>query len=189
MNTITLNVQPVQLTDEEFYQLCQVNEAWRLELTAKGKLLIMSPLGGKSGKREARLISKLWLWNEENNLGVVFSSSTVFRLPNGGKRSPDVALVKLERWNNLTEEDQEKFPPLCPDFVIELRSRTDKLEDLQEKMLEYLEAGLLLGWLINPQQQQVEIYRQNQDKEIIALPANLSGENMLPGFVLDIPIM
>ena len=189
MNTITLNVKPVKLTDEEFYQLCQVNEAWRLELTTKGELLIMPPLGGKSCNREARLISKLWLWNEENKLGVVFSSSTVFRLPNGGKRSPDVAYVKLERWNKLTEEDQEKFPPLCPDFVIELRSRTDKLQDLQEKMLEYLDAGLCLGWLINPQQQQVEIYRQNQDKEIISLPANLSGENILPNFVLDIPIM
>ena len=100
-----------------------------------------------------------------------------------------MAYVKLERWNKLTEEDQEKFPPFCPDFVIELRSRTDKLQDLQEKMLEYLDAGLCLGWLINPQQQQVEIYRQNQDKEIISLPANLSGENILPNFVLDIPIM
>ncbi|MDJ0845448.1 Uma2 family endonuclease [Crocosphaera sp.] len=189
MNPITLNVKPVKLTDEEFYQLCQVNESWRLELTAKGELLIMPPLGGKSGKREARLISKLWVWNEETNLGVVFSSSTVFRLPNGGKRSPDVAWVKLEKWNRLTEEDQEKFPPLCPDFIIELRSRTDKLEDLQEKMLEYLDAGLILGWLINPQQQQVEIYRQNQDKEIIYLPANLSAEDVLPGFILDIPIM
>ncbi|GBF82443.1 Uma2 family endonuclease [Aphanothece sacrum] len=189
MNTITLNVKPVQLTDEEFYQLCQVNQAWRLELTAKGELLIMSPLGGKSGSREARLISKIWLWNEQTKLGIVFSSSTVFRLPNGGKRSPDVAWVKLERWDSLTDEEQEKFPPLCPDFLIELRSRTDNLEDLQEKMAEYLDAGLRLGWLINPQQQQVEIYRLNQDKEIISLPANLSGEDVLHDFILDIPVI
>ncbi|MGK7943338.1 MAG: Uma2 family endonuclease, partial [Microcystaceae cyanobacterium] len=159
MSAVTLNVNTVGLTDEQFYQLCQVNETWRLELTAKGELIIMPPLGGKSGQREANLITDVTNWNRQTQLGIVFSSSTVFRLPNGGKRSPDVAWVSLDRWNGLTEEEQEKFPPLCPDFVIELRSKTDQLKDLQDKMLEYLDAGLRLGWLINPQQQQVEIYR------------------------------
>ncbi|ACK66815.1 protein of unknown function DUF820 [Rippkaea orientalis PCC 8801] len=189
MSTITLNVQPFQMTDEEFYQLCQVNEAWRLEVTAKGDLLIMPPVGGKSGRREASLISQVWLWNEQTQLGIVFSSSTVFCLPNGGKRSPDVAWVKLDRWQGLTEQEQEKFPPLCPDFVIELRSKTDNLEDLQEKMAEYLDAGLRLGWLINPQHQQVEIYRPNHNTEIVSLPTCLSGENVLNNFVLDIPLL
>lgn len=186
MNSVTLNVKNLGLTNEQFYQLSRINNSWRLELTTRGELLIMSPIGGKSGQREATLIGKLWLWNEETKLGVVFSSSTIFCLPNGGKRSPDVAWVSLEKWNHLSEEDKEKFPPLCPDFVIELRSRTDQLKDLQDKMLEYLDAGLKLGWLINPQQQKVEIYRTNKEKEIISLPSTLSGEDVLPNFILEI---
>ncbi len=118
----------------------------------------------------------------------MLSSSTIFRLPNGGNRSPDVAWVKQERWNALSEEEQEKFPPLCPDFVIELRSRTDFLKDLQDKMQENLDGGLRLGWLINPQEQQVEIYRQNQAVEVVDLPAILSGENVLPGFILELSL-
>jgi Uma2 family endonuclease len=118
----------------------------------------------------------------------VFSSSTIFRLPNGGDRSPDVAWIKLEKWNNLTEEEQEKFPPICPDFVIELRSRTDSLNSLQNKMQEYLNSGLSLGWLINPQDREVEIYRSKQTVEIVKFPAILSGEDILPGFSLNLPI-
>ncbi len=116
----------------------------------------------------------------------MFSSSTIFRLQNGGDRSPDVAWIKRERWEALSAEEREKFPPLCPDFVIELRYRTDSLTSLQDKMSEYLASGLRLGWLINPQQQQVEIYRLNSDVEIINLPAILSGEDVLPGFVLNL---
>jgi Uma2 family endonuclease len=174
------------LTDEQFYHLCQVNETWKLERNQKGELLIMPPVGGNSGKQEANLILKVGIWNEQNQLGEVFSSSTIFRLPNGGDRSPDVAWVKRERWEALSEEDQEKFPPLCPDFVIELRSRNDFLTSLQEKMREYLASGLRLGWLINPQQQQVGIYRLDCDVEIINLPATLSGKDVLPGFVLSL---
>jgi Uma2 family endonuclease len=118
----------------------------------------------------------------------LFSSSTIFTLPNGAKRSPDVAWVKSDRWESLTLEEQEKFPPLCPDFVIELRSRTDSLSQLQEKMQEYLNSGLQLGWLINPQEQQVEIYRPNQAIEIVQLPTILSGEKVLPEFILDISL-
>ena len=124
--------------------------------------------------------------NRQSNSGKVFSYSTIFRLPNGGDRSPDVAWIKRERWEALSAEEREKFPPLCPDFVIELRSRTDSLTSLQDKMSEYLASGLRLGWLINPQQQQVEIYRLNSDVEIINLPAILSGEDVLPGFVLNL---
>jgi Uma2 family endonuclease len=186
MESVVLNLESVNLTDEQFYHLCQVNETWKLERNQKGELLIMPPVGGNSGKQEANLILKVGIWNEQNQLGEVFSSSTIFRLPNGGDRSPDVAWVKRERWEALSEEDQEKFPPLCPDFVIELRCRTDSLTSLQEKMREYLASGLRLGWLINPQQQQVEIYRLDCDVEIINLPATLSGEDVLPGFVLNL---
>ncbi|MEQ8754009.1 MAG: Uma2 family endonuclease [Coleofasciculus sp. G1-WW12-02] len=185
---VILNLEKVGLSDEQFYQLCQANKNWQLERTAKGELIIMPPVGGVSGNREADLNGQVWLWNRQNQLGRVFSSSTIFRLPNGGDRSPDVAWVANERWKSLTLEAQEKFPPICPDFVIELRSRTDSLPELQGKMQEYLNSGLRLGWLINPQAQQVEIYRSHQTVEIVQLPASLSGEDVLPGFVLDLSV-
>ena len=189
MNTIVLNLNSVNLTEEQFYKLCQDNETLRLERTAKGELLIMPPIGRKSGKREANLIMKVGIWNEQSQLGEVFSSSTGFRLPKGGERSPDVAWVSRDRWESLSAQEQERFPPLCPDFLIELRSRTDSLASLQEKMLEYLENGLRLGWLIDPQGQQVEIYRQGQPVEILALTARLSGEDVLPRFTLELGIL
>ncbi|MBW4632256.1 MAG: Uma2 family endonuclease [Iphinoe sp. HA4291-MV1] len=194
--TVILNLKNVDFSDEQFYQLCQDNQNWQLERTTKGELIIMPPVGGVSGNREADLNAEVVIWNRQTQLGRVFSSSTIFRLPNGGVseacrqayRSPDVAWVASDRWQSLTPEEQEKFPPLCPDFVIELRSRTDSLTQLQEKMPEYLNSGLRLGWLINPQAQQVEISRPNQTVEIVHLPASLSGEDVLPGFVLDLPI-
>ena len=188
MTSVVLNLDTVGLTDEQFYRLCQMNRNWQFERNARGELIIMPPVGGVSGNREAGLIAEVYNWNRQTNLGRVFSSSTIFRLPKGGDRSPDVAWVKLERWQNLTEEEQEKFPPICPDFVIELRSRTDSLKSLQEKMQEYLNSGLLLGWLINPQDEKVEIYRCDRDLEIVNFPVSLSGENVLPEFSLDLPI-
>ncbi|WP_373479175.1 Uma2 family endonuclease [Geminocystis sp.] len=188
MDTVILNLENVGITDDQFYSLCQVNPHWNLEINKQGELIIMPPIGGLSGKREADLISLLWLWNNDKKLGIVFSSSTIFCLQNGAKRSPDVAYIKLENWQKLTLPQQEKFPPICPDFVIELRSKTDSLKPLQEKMKEYLESGLQLGWLINPQKQEVEIYRPNQTTEIVFLPAILSGENILPEFTLNLPI-
>lgn len=185
---VILNLDNVGLSDEQFYQLCQANHNLQLERTAKGELIIMPPVGGVSGNREADLNGQVWFWNRQTQRGRVFSSSTIFRLPNGGDRSPDVAWVTNERWESLSLEAQEKFPPICPDFVIELRSRTDSLPELQTKMQEYLNSGLLLGWLIDPQAQQVEIYRPNQTVEIVQLPASLSGEDILPGFVLDLPV-
>jgi len=157
----------------------------------------MSPVGGVSGNREANLISDFGLRNRQTQLGRVFSSSTIFRLLNNGDRSPDAAWVSLERWSALTTEEQEKFPPICPDFVIELReaklsrreSRPDPLRPLQEKMQEYLNSGLRLGWLINPLDEQVEIYRRSREVEIVQFPVSLSGEDVLPGFVLNLPMI
>lgn len=185
---VILNLKTVGLSSEQFYQLCQTNENWKLEQTAQGELVIMPPVGAISGNRESDLNGFLWLWNRQTKLGKVFSSSTIFSLPNGGKRSPDVAWIANERWEALSLEEQEKFATICPDFVIELRSRTDSLSLLQEKMQEYIHSGLKLGWLINPQNQQVEIYRQNKPMEIVELPTNLSGEDILPGFILELPL-
>jgi Uma2 family endonuclease len=194
METLTLNVPPtVGLTDEQFYQLSLANEAWRLELTAEGELIIMSPTGGESGIRNADLTTDLNLWNRQTQTGKVFDSSTVFQLPNNAKRSPDVSWVTKERWETLSPEARRRFPPLCPDFVIELRSESDSLEKLRSKMQDYLANGIRLGWLIDPQTPLVEIYRPNQEVEVINFsleqPPTLSGENVLPGFVLDLSLI
>ena len=187
MTAITLNLEPVTtLTHAQFYKLCMANKDLMMERSPEGELIIMPPVGGGSGYQEAKLIAKLYNWHERNGLGVVFSSSTVFKLPGGGDRSPDAAWVSQARWDTLTPAEQEQFPPLCPDFVIELRSKTDRLRPLQAKMQEYLDSGLRLGWLINPQDQTVEIYRANREKEEISLPATLSGEDILPQFELKI---
>ncbi len=187
MNILTLNMDTVRLTDEQFYQLCMRNRDLQFELSAEGELVVMAPVGGESGNQEANLNGYVWLWNQQSNLGYVFSSSTVFKLPNGANRSPDVAWVQKERWEALTPIQRQKFPPIAPDFVIELRSATDDLEPLQAKMREYLENGVRLGWLINPQNQQVEIYRKDQTVEVLSFPIELSGEDVLPGFILRLP--
>ena len=186
--SVILNIKNVGLSDEQFYQLCQINEYYKFEQTAKDELIILPPSNLITGNREAELNGNLMIWNRQTKLGKVFSSSTVFTLPNGGKRSPDVAWIANERWESLSIKEKEKFAKICPDFVIELRFRTDSLSQLQEKMQEYLNSGLRLGWLIDPQNQQVEIYRQNQSVEIVSLPTSLSGENVLPGFILELPV-
>ena len=185
-NTLTLNLNSVDLTDDQFYQLCQKNSDLKFERTAKGDLIIMPPVGGESGNREAEMIADLVFWNRQTKLGYTFSSSTIFKLPNGGDRSPDAAWIKKEHWEALTPEQKRKFPPIAPDFVIELRSATDNIETLRSKMQEYMDAGVKLGWLINPQQQQVEIYRLGKDVEIRNLPTELLGEEILPGFSLNL---
>lgn len=186
MSPLTLNLDTVHLTDEQFYTICQNNRELKFERTAKGKLIIMSPVGGESGNREANLMIDLGIWNRQTDLGFTFSSSTIFKLPNGADRSPDAAWIRKERWQALTPEQRRKFPPIAPDFVIELRSATDDLETLRQKMQEYMDAGVQLGWLINPQQQQVEIYRPGQEVEVKNLPTELSGEQVLPGFSLTL---
>jgi Uma2 family endonuclease len=188
MSPLTLNLDPIHLTDEQFYDICQNNREFKFERNAKGELIIMPPIGGDSGNREADLIADLVFWNRQTNLGFTFSSSTVFKLPNGADRSPDAAWIHRERWQALTPEQRRKFPPIAPDFVIELRSATDNLETLRQKMQEYVDAGVQLGWLINPQQQQVEIYRPGKDVEVQNLPTELSGENILPGFILNLSL-
>ncbi|HEY9696932.1 MAG TPA: Uma2 family endonuclease [Trichocoleus sp.] len=186
MNILTLNLDTVHLTDDQFYQLCQRNRDWQFELSATGELLVMSPVGGESGNKEASLITDVEIWNRQTKLGYVFSSSTIFKLPNGANRSPDVAWIRKDRWEALTLEQRRKFPPIAPDFVIELRSATDALEPLQIKMQEYMSSGVRLGWLINLQDQQVEIYHIGQPIDIQPLPIELSGEDVLPNFSLDL---
>jgi Uma2 family endonuclease len=190
MPTLTLplkvDLKHVELTDEQFYQLCITNPDLNIERDAQGVLIVMPPVGGDSGNREMELGTDLSIWNRQTNLGKVFSSSTVFKLPGGGDRSPDAAWVELSRWQALTPEQRQKFPPIAPDFVIELRSCTDALDLLQEKMEEYIDSGVRLGWLFNPQDQQVEIYRQGQEKEVRSLPTLLSGETVLPEFELQV---
>jgi Uma2 family endonuclease len=150
----------------------------------------MPPTGSDTGRRNVKITTQLDIWNSQNNLGEVFDSSSGFKLPNGAHRSPDASWVRRERWEALTPEQQEGFAPICPDFVVELRSPSDSLKKIQEKMQEYIENGARLGWLIDRKNRRVEIYRPNRDVEILENPATLSGEDVLPGFVLDLtPIM
>ena len=191
METATITLPPtlklhLELTDEQFFLLCQHNRELRFERTAKGEILIMPPTGGETGNRNADLTFQLQAWSRQNNLGKAFDSSTGFKLPNGANRSPDASWVKRDRWFALTPEQRKKFLPLCPDFVVELRSPSDALKETQEKMQEYIDNGARLGWLIDPQTRRVEIYRPNQDVEILENPATVPGEDVLPGFVLDL---
>ncbi len=190
MSVLTLLLPPnLQLTDEEFEQIIAANKDLRLELTQYGELVIMPPTGGETGRRNFDLLGQLWLWNSQNNLGKAFDSSTGFKLPNGATRSPDASWIRIERWNTLTPQQRKKFLPLCPDFAVELVSESDDVEDTRSKMQEYLANGLQLGWLINPQDQQVEIYRPNQTPEILQSPTSLSGEDVLPGFILNLQMI
>jgi Uma2 family endonuclease len=174
------------LTDDQFYDLCRANPDLRIERTAQGELIFMSPTGGETGKRNAKLTARFVIWNESANLGEIFDSSTCFKLPNGAERSPDVAWVEQTRWNALTLEQREKFPPIAPDFVVELMSPSDTLEAAPAKMREYIENGVRLGWLLDRRNRQVEIYRPNQAVEILQAPVRLSGETVLTGFTLDL---
>lgn len=186
MTPLTLTLDPViQLTREQFYELCKVNRDIRLERSSIGELILMPPTGWESGKRNADFTTDLNIWNRQTQLGVVFDSSTGFSLPNLADRSPDVAWVEKSRIEAIAP-DPTKFLPLAPDFVIELRSATDKLSKLQAKMAEYRDCGVRLGWLIDPQEKRVEIYRLGRPTEYLAQPDQLSGEAVLPGFVLNL---
>ncbi|MBW4563119.1 MAG: Uma2 family endonuclease [Mojavia pulchra JT2-VF2] len=186
MNALILNLHPtIELTDEQFFQICQNNRDLRLELTAEGELIIMPPTGWESGNRNSRLTQRLGNWADADGTGLTFDSSTGFKLPNGANRSPDASWVNRERLTALNP-DPAKFLPMAPDFVAELRSATDSLEILQRKMQEYIANGVRLGWLIDPQNQRVEIYRIGREVEVLQSPTSLSGEDVLPGFVLDL---
>jgi len=187
MSQLTLNLDSVlNLNREQFYQICQDNPELKLERTATGKLIIMSPTGGETGRKNANLILQLGLWNQQTQLGEVFDSSTGFSLPNGADRSPDVAWLKKSRWESLSQQQRETFIPLCPDFVIELLSPTDNLKATQAKLQEYIDNSCQLAWLINQKQKTVEIYRPHQEVEVLNQPSSLSGENILPNFTLDL---
>lgn len=175
------------VTSEQFEALCVANRELRLERTAAGELIVNPPTGGESGARNRSITGQLDRWYEEHeDLGEAFDSSTGFRLPNGADRSPDASWVRRERWEALTLQQQKGFVPLCPDFVVELRSESDSLTKLQAKMQEYIDNGARLGWLIDPQNRRVEIYRPAVDVEVLEHPTELSGEDVLPGFVLNL---
>jgi Uma2 family endonuclease len=187
MNAVTVNFNPIiELTDDQFYQLCRANPDVKFERNAKRELIIMSPTGGETGNHNFEIAADLAIWNRQNRLGVCFDSSTCFSLPQGGDRSPDVSWIKQERWDALTPEEKEKFPPIAPDFVLELMSPTDSLKKTQEKMQEYMDSGVKLGWLIHRKTCRVEIYRLGQPVEVLESPTQLSGEDILPGFVLNL---
>ncbi|MGF1479970.1 MAG: Uma2 family endonuclease [Cyanophyceae cyanobacterium] len=182
--------QGFTVSPAQFDQLALANDTVRLELTQEGELIIMPPTGGSAGNQNFELYIDLGNWNRRTRLGKAFDSSTIFILPNGARRSPDVAWVRLERWNSLSPQEQQGFPPITPDFVIELVSPSDltnqRYVDLQAKMREYIENGAQLGWLIEPKQKTVEIYRPAQAVEVLKQPATLSGEAVLPRFVLNL---
>jgi Uma2 family endonuclease len=179
-----------RVTPEQFEQLAYVEQLARMELTKDGELIIMSPTGGTAGEKNFNLYLDFGIWNRQTKLGKAFDSSTIFVLPNGARRSPDVSWIKLERWNQLTGAQQDGFPPLAPDFVIELVSPSDlknqRYKDLQEKMQEYIDNGVQLGWLIEPAAKTVEIYRPDKQVEVLKNTQTLLGETVLPGFILDL---
>lgn len=186
MTALILNLSPIiELTDEQFFQLCVNNRDLRLEQTAEGELIIMPPTGWKSGNRNSRLTQCLGNWADADGTGLAFDSSTGYILPNGAKRSPDASWVSRERLEALNP-DPTRFLPMAPDFAVELRSANDELKTVQQKMQEYMNNGVRLGWLIDPQNQRAEIYRIGQEIEVLQSPTSLSGENVLPGFMLDL---
>ena len=187
MNALTVSLKSViDMTDDQFFQLCQNNRELRFERNANGELIIMSPAGGETGNRNGRVNQQLFNWTDADGTGIAFDSSTGFKLPNGADRSPDASWIKLERWDALTDEEKRKFPPICPDFVIELLSPSNSLKTTQEKMKEYIDNGVRLGILINRKSRQVEIYRPGKEVEVLDSPTTVSGEEVLKGFVLNL---
>ena len=190
MNSLTVDFHSIlTITDEQFYQLCLQNPEIKFERTVDRELIIMSPTGGGTGKRNSEILIELGIWNRQQKSGVIFDSSTGFILPNGSIRSPDVAWIPNYKWEQISLQEQEKFISLCPDFIVELRSQSDRLKLLQEKMVEYTENGTRLGWLINRKDRTVEIYRAGTEKEVLHNPTNLSGEDVLSDFVLNLELI
>ena len=184
---LLVHFQPVlQLTDDQFYELCQLNRELRIERTAQGELLIMPPAGWETSEYNAEICMQLRQWAKREGTGTTTDSSGGFILPNTAVRSPDAAWIRHDRLTTLTAEQRKKFLPLCPDFVLELRSPTDSLSVLQDKMQEYMDNGAQLGWLIDPVRRQVFIYRPDLPVEQLEKPDSVSGEPLLPGFRLDL---
>jgi Uma2 family endonuclease len=182
---LVVRLRPViDLTDDQFFEFCQINRDLRIERTASGELLIMPPTGSETGGSNFRLAVQLGTWTEQDGTGTGFDSSTGFTLPNGATVSPDISWIKLERWNALSKEQRTKFAPIVPDFVVELRSPSDSLKDLQKKMQQYIDNGVRLAWLIDRKQRRVYIYRPGVPVQQLDNPETVSGDPELPGFVL-----
>jgi len=180
----------VRLTDDELFRLCAANRDLQIERDAQGDLIIMSPSGGETSARNGLLIAELVIWNREEGLGKAFDSNGGFLLPNGAMRAPDASWIPIARWNQLSEAQRKKFLPLCPDFVIELRSPSDRLADVQKKMQEWMENGCRLGWLIDPVEEKTYVYRETGDNTVVdSFDETLSGDDVLPGFALDLTIL
>ncbi len=186
MTVMTIDLRRFVTTDEKFWELCVANPELRLERTAEEEVIVMPPAASETGLRGAEITSQLWQWNRRVGLGKVFDSSAGFILPNGAIRSPDSAWIRQARWDGLTRQEQARFAPICPDFVVELRSRSDELADVRNKMQEYMENGARLGWLIDPQEQRVYIYRPGHALEVLDDPEIVSGDPVLPGFQLEL---
>ncbi|MCZ6679590.1 MAG: Uma2 family endonuclease [Candidatus Poribacteria bacterium] len=184
---LRLRLHPaIDMTDDQFYEFCRINRDLRIERTAKGDLIIMPPTGWETGHRNSELNAILRNWAKKDGSGIVSDSSTGFNLPGGANRAPDAAWVKRSRLAALTPKEKRKFLPLCPDFVIELRSPSDNLNDLQDKMQEYIDNGAQLGWLIDPDEKRIYVYRPHSEVECLENPSTIAGEPVLPGFVLDL---
>jgi len=173
------------VSDDDFFDFCQLNREWRIERTSNGDVIFMAPTGGETGGRNFYLTTSFGQWVKSDGTGKGFDSSTGFILPNGATRSPDLAWVSLSRWTALTGKEQKQFPPLCPDFVVELRSESDSLSELKEKMQEYMDNGAALGWLIDPVEKRVCIYRPEAAVECLDNPETVRGDPLLSGFVLN----
>ena len=186
IETINVTALTNPLTDSQFEQLCAQNQDTKFEMTSQGELIVMSPTGSESGRQNGSLFGQIWYWNRQSKLGVVFDSSTGFTFPNGAKRSPDVSWIEVTRWNELTRKQKRGFAPIAPDFTLELLSPNDRLQDTQKKMQEYIKCGVKLGWLIYPDETRVEIYRLGKDVEVLDSPSTLSGEDLMPGLVVEL---
>jgi len=184
---LTIHLSPaVALTDDQFFELCQINSDLRLERNAKGDIIVMPPTGGETGNRNTSITGQLYSWSKRDGSGAVFDSSAGFKLPNGADRSPDAAWLSRERLAQLTPEQKKKFVPLCPDFLVELLSPTDSIAATRAKMAEYIENGARLGWLIDPEARRVFVYRPGAPIEELKDPTHVSGDPELPGLTLDL---
>jgi Uma2 family endonuclease len=185
--TLVINISALNLTSEQFARFCEDNRDLRIEKTAQGELIIMAPAFPETSRKNARIATRLGIWAEQDNTGVYFESSGGFTLPNGAERSPDAAWILRERYEALPMPQRAKrYAPIAPDFVIELRSESDRLKPLQAKMEEYVDNGVRLGWLIDPKRKKVYVYRPEAATEVLHNPKSVSGEDVLPGFVLQL---
>jgi Uma2 family endonuclease len=175
-----------QVSEAEFVEFCRRNPDMRIEMSKDGDIIIMPPTNTETGRKNFDLVVDFGIWARQDKTGVAFDSSTGFTLPNDARRSPDLAWVRKEKWDALSKDEKRRFARLVPDFVVELRSETDTLKVLQNKMVEYIESGVLLGWLIDPQERKVHIYRPEKAVETLDNPEQVSGESIIEGFILEL---